>query len=106
MTQKTQHTPTPYKFMSNGGDLYIYAMKDGFTTYIAKCPADSDEKVLTMEYLIKAANSHDALVEALEIAIGYVALVADGQKEIPITQNRAKSDSQILGAALAQAKGE
>lgn len=46
------------------------------------------------------AEAVRVLVEALEIAAGYPALVAYGVEKIPITKVRAKSDCEIIGSAL------
>jgi hypothetical protein len=42
---------------------------------------------------------HD-VIEALEISVGYVALVADGTGKMPILKSRAEKDCEILGLAL------
>jgi hypothetical protein len=39
--------------------------------------------------------------EALEIAAGYIALVADGVGKMPILKDRVKSDCEIIGHAIA-----
>jgi len=46
------------------------------------------------------AEAVRVMVEALEIAAGYAALVAYGVEKIPITKARAKSDCEIIGSAL------
>lgn len=61
-------------------------------------------------FLATAANSrqalkrlierHEAMEKALEISIGYVALVADGVGKMPILKDRAKSDLEILSKAV------
>lgn len=52
----------------------------------------------------KSTTDHTELLrealEALEIAIGYTALVADGVGKMPIIKDRAKSDCEIIGSAL------
>ena len=43
----------------------------------------------------------EKVIEALEIAVCYTAIVADGMGKMPITINRAKSDCKITSEALA-----
>jgi hypothetical protein len=45
-------------------------------------------------------NAIAEAIEALEISIGYTALVSGGYGELPILKSRAKSDTAIIAKAL------
>jgi len=99
----TKHTPTPRLYGISGSDGTVEAFTAD-RTFVAKV-TDTD----VGGAIVRAVNSHDALVEALEradrfitngIAFGYIRLpdesVGDPANETP----------KIIRAALAQARGE
>jgi hypothetical protein len=70
-------TPRPWKITDTDGDLYISAPNVTIadcTSWSANtgqpnCP-ESDESHANAELIVRAVNSHDALVEALEKSVG------------------------------------
>ena len=95
-------TKTPWK--ASFGK--VFATEDGIFTLVADTTRHEDAEpkfyVNTEDaaFIVKAANSHDALVEALEDAAAYMALEEK-------THNRSESPAHTrIRAALIATKGE
>lgn len=65
-TQKTQHSPTPWKFHDGGFDQRYFHGPDKMTAvlFLAAGASDADR-----DFTLRAVNSHDALVAACEAAL-------------------------------------
>lgn len=104
------NTPTPWKLGANGS-AFVYALNANGVNrmWFAVQPGDTDEKKRTPEpeleanaaLIVRAVNSHQALIDALEHLVRLLAPVEAGELSVPglATLNEAR-------AALKLAKGE
>ena len=92
----TQRTPTPWRYISGAieGDRPNSLYNKIMTVPI---PFDGVERA-NMEFLIRAVNSHDALLEAAEAALAVVEHAEDG---LPTPVG---AEGDMLRAAIRQAK--
>ncbi len=71
---KATHTKTPWRIGRNGADYCVFA---GDEKFIADCDRSDDmdgspEDIANAAFIVRAANSHDALVEALKKTVSVV----------------------------------
>ena len=71
-----EHTKTPWKvgeYNEDYEEINILCVSDGYTYHAANVPvfqgAPSDEQKANAAFIVKACNCHDALVEALDMAL-------------------------------------
>ena len=111
MTTKSQpraageaaHTPTPWAIRHGSHYDYIHAPIDnggGIGRFVAKLPDDEQGK-RDAAFIVRACNSHAALVAALEAVADY-AVALDFERNGH--QVNAPECIQLARAALAQAK--
>ena len=63
---KIKHTPTPWRLGRNGTDYCVFF---GDEKFVADCEAsDTDEDRANAAFIVRAVNSHQALVDALKDA--------------------------------------
>ena len=90
----TQHTPVPwsleYRRWITSGDVYIARIHD-----VSKI--GEAEAVANAEFIIRACNSHDALLEALEMALRMM----EGES----LDEQFDGEAEVIRDAIAQAKG-
>lgn len=95
-----KHTATPWRTKESGLDFYIQgdAIRKGRRENICTIPSDFKRGAANAEFIVRAVNSHEALVKALDDCVNamYADNPADGWLEI----------IQAGRAALAQARGE
>lgn len=88
MTQETKHTPTPWQVSDKPrhGDVVIKTMQPNGVYHVAYVTDDCDElyqidevaKRKNAEFIVRACNSHYALVEALKKAHDHIYKVSGG----------------------------
>ena len=114
----TQHTPTPWSIkcqedLDPEGNGYIWAIKgkrlseeknlNGGWKHYVQNPAVANSEA-NAEFIIRACNSHDALLEVLETLMDLEG-GEPGSYDDPDTQERADEIWQYASNAIAKAKG-
>ena len=94
-TNAIKHTPTPWRIGRNGTDYCVFAGEDGL---VADCDTSDDAcgnktDIANAAFIVRACNSHQALVDALKDLRGRFLLVCE---------NAGHSSKHAL-AAMAQA---
>lgn len=71
--EKSQHTPTPWRVGGLDDDLWIYGRGRNATAICDLIPRDADSLTLedkaNAEFIVRAVNTHDALIVAAKKAI-------------------------------------
>ena len=84
MSNKTKHTPTPWRVIKNGRIVWH---KGGDIGEIVVRSGNYDEAQANAEHIVKCVNSHDALIEALKGLVDWVMFNTDA---IPYDLTRAR----------------
>jgi len=99
---RSQHTPTPWKVAESvkGKTCYAIVSRDGWIADLNECHGD---RLANASFIVRAVNSHEALVDALIMALPYVetALEDRGYKPGVVDQMVKK-----IREAIALAEGE
>lgn len=98
MTQETKHTPTPYgKATVTDGTIYIEANDRPIASICRK----NDEARATGNFIVRACNAHEELVDTLTYALKHLRVAGASKPAHPYHV------AYIEGvAALAKARGE
>ena len=108
------HTPTPWAVSPSQRSRIEDPTRDGFkgkyriadayqSEQLANCPR-GDEAADNAAFIVKAVNSHDALVEALRIARAYVLLAVNDDGGIENCEIGDRLALERIDAALEEAK--
>ena len=91
---KTQHTPTPWILRNN---VIQYQDKDEIDWTVTTCRIIKDA-----QFIVRACNAHDELVEALKIACDIQHETSESRGEIDCTEKT----PCIFCSAIAKAEGK
>lgn len=106
----TKHTPTPYKLVKHrkvgleADEVFNTIEKnDGLPRQeiIARVP-----KVENAEFIVRACNSHEALIQACEDALNLIVSLSEHEAMENETEREISDTETFLEKTLKQAKGE
>lgn len=107
MKPETKHTPTPWSYRKNS-TFYDISGSGGFGHIADTCASSATVPFngrsielgeANAEFIVRACNAHDALVEAVYAACRMISVKYTGKEQ------RENEDWSIIEAALALAKG-
>lgn len=86
MSEIKGHTPVPWQMWAEGNSVDIYERRSfGKGKFIASVPfqnpidASADEPGANAQFIVKAVNNHERLLEALTLALPYVEMAIEDQ---------------------------
>lgn len=110
-TNTTARTPGPWKMLPAYTEFatLVYGadgnvVMDADTTPLSLQPRPREEDIANAAFIVRAANSHDPLVEALTLVRDTARCPVNGQERIADCQQCGCSLGLVIPAALAKAR--